>query len=156
MVFKCSVVFETRRERGRPDRATIQGQLASPTQASRNPRAEQRSGSRHNPPARSQSGSRRDPTTAAGASSGAAGANRPHPSITNLLLAEHLLGQLLMAIDGTAAGPQQSDEEYQAQQREMRDKHQKQMERQRIASKLQTAKSEDVFREMRVADLKVS
>jgi hypothetical protein len=90
----------------------------------------------------------------AAAASGTGPGRAPHPSITNLLLAEHLLGQLLMAIDGQG-GAQQSDEAHQEQQREMREKHKKDVERQRIAAKLQTAKSEEEFRELRVADLKV-
>eukprot|EP00038_Savillea_parva_P026463 m.54360 g.54360 ORF g.54360 m.54360 type:complete len:361 (-) comp7522_c0_seq2:177-1259(-) len=80
----------------------------------------------------------------------------PTPAgITNLLLAEQLLGRLLIAIDGGASNAQQSDEEHRQRQSELREKHKREMERQRIAAKLHTAKSEDEFREMRVADLKV-
>jgi len=141
------LVSETRRGQGRPDRETITGPHSSWSSGSR--RSQSRSENNRQQSPRSQSGLRR------GSGPEPRGSGRmPHPSITNLLLAEHLLGQLLMTIDGGGGGQAVSDEAYQAQQQELRESHKKAMERQRIASKLQTAKSEAEFREMRVADLK--
>jgi len=156
-----TMVLATRRSRGRPDRETIGGPraaaplaaggaaaAAAPGRASRLSSRRSARGGRGG--RRSTHGSRRG-----GGGQPPAGDNRP--SLANLLLAEHLLGQLL-----TTMGPELGDggggdggADEQQRKREMRAQHEAEMKRQRITAKLQTAKSDAEFRAMRVADLKV-